>query len=67
VAVGDCVLAVGPAASNGSVTADSVRITSTNSSSCTGFARFGGGGRPGVFGRGPGGGFGAAPTGGGGA
>ena len=66
VAVGDCVVAVGPAASNGSVTADSVRITSTDASSCTGgYARFGGGGGPTFFGGGPGGGFKAAPTGGG--
>jgi hypothetical protein len=60
------VVAVGPAASNGSVTADSVRISSTGSSSCTGgFARFGGGGGPTVFGGVPGGGFKAAPSGGG--
>jgi hypothetical protein len=56
-AVGDCVVAIGPAASNGSVTADSVHITSTNSNSCTGgFARFGGGGGPTIVGGGPGGG-----------
>ena len=69
VAVGDCVVAVGPAATNGSVTADSVRITSTNSSSCTGgFTRFGGGGGPTAFGGGPGGGgFKTGPAGGGGA
>ena len=48
-AVGDCVSALGPAATNGSVTATIVRITSTNGGTCTaGFGRFGGGG---FFGR----------------
>jgi hypothetical protein len=72
-AVGDCVIAFGPTASNGSVTADNVRITSTNSNSCMGgFTKFGGGGGSGggptIFG-GPGGdqGFAQVPTGGGGA
>jgi hypothetical protein len=71
-AVGDCVIAFGPAASNGSVTADNVRITSTNSNSCMGgFTKFGGGGGggPTIFG-GPGGGdqgFAQVPAGGGGA
>jgi hypothetical protein len=51
-AVGDCVSAFGPAATNGSVTATTVRITSTGGASCT--SRFGGGGG-GFFG-GPGGG-----------
>jgi hypothetical protein len=61
------VVAVGPAATNGSVTADFVRITSTNASTCTGgFAGFGGGGGPAAFGGGPGG-FKEAPEGGGGA
>jgi hypothetical protein len=63
-AVGDCVTAFGPAASNGAVTANTVRITSTGGASCTtGFGRFGGGGGGGFFG-GPGGG--AAGGGGGG-
>jgi hypothetical protein len=54
-AVGDCVSAVGPASSNGSVTATSVHITSTGGGSCMGgFARFGGGGA--FFGPAPGGG-----------
>ncbi len=35
-AVGDCVSAFGPAASNGAVTATTVRITSTGGSTCTG-------------------------------
>ena len=35
-AVGDCVSAFGPAASNGAVTATTVRITSTGGGSCTG-------------------------------
>jgi Domain of unknown function (DUF5666) len=53
-AVGDCVSAFGPAATNGSVTATTVRITSTSGGGCTGrFAGPGGGG--GFFG-GPGGG-----------
>lgn len=44
-AVGDCVVANGPAASTGAVSAHSVRITSTGGQSCTaGFGRFGGGG-----------------------
>ncbi len=52
-AVGDCVSAFGPSATNGSVTATTVRITSTGGSSCTsGFAGPGGGG--GFFGRGGG-------------
>ncbi|HVB90880.1 MAG TPA: hypothetical protein VND70_02155 [Acidimicrobiales bacterium] len=42
VAVGDCVSAFGAAASNGTVTADSVHITSTGGSTCA--AGFGGGG-----------------------
>lgn len=54
VAVGDCVSAFGPAASNGSITASTVRITSTGGGTCTGFARFGSGGPP-AFGGGPGG------------
>jgi hypothetical protein len=54
-AVGDCVTAIGPASSNGSVTATNVHITSTGGGSCMGgFARFGGGGA--FFGPGPGGG-----------
>jgi len=40
-AVGDCVSAFGPAASNGAVTASTVRITSTGGASCA--AGFGGG------------------------
>jgi hypothetical protein len=45
VAVGDCVTALGPAATNGSVTATTVRISSSVDGSCTGgFTRFGGGG-----------------------
>jgi hypothetical protein len=51
-AVGDCVSAFGPAATNGSVTASTVRITSTGGGSCT--AGFPGGG--GTFFGGPGGG-----------
>ncbi len=44
-AVGDCVVANGPADSTGAVTARSVRITSTGGGSCTaGFGRFPGGG-----------------------
>lgn len=35
-AIGDCVTAFGPAATNGSVTASTVRITSTGGGSCTG-------------------------------
>ena len=35
-AVGDCVTASGPSASNGSVTANAVQITSTGGKSCTG-------------------------------
>jgi hypothetical protein len=50
-AVGDCVSAFGPAATNGSVTATTVRITSTGGGDCTG--GFPGGG--GFFGRGGGG------------
>ncbi|HET9076551.1 MAG TPA: DUF5666 domain-containing protein [Acidimicrobiales bacterium] len=43
-AVGDCVVANGPADSTGAVTARTVRITSTGGKSCaTGFGRFGGG------------------------
>ena len=45
-AVGDCVSAFGPAATNGSVTATTVRITSTGGGTCTG----GFGGRGGFFG-----------------
>jgi hypothetical protein len=60
-AVGDCVSAFGPAATNGAVTATTVRITSTGGASCTG--GFGGGG--GFFrGGGGGGGGGGAPGGG---
>jgi hypothetical protein len=69
-AVGDCVVAFGPATSNGSVTADTVRITSTNGSSCaSGVKRFGGGGGPTISGGGSGGnqGFFQVPDGGGGA
>jgi hypothetical protein len=51
-AVGDCVSAFGPAATNGSVTADTVRISSTGGGSCSGGFPGGGGG---FFG-GPGGG-----------
>jgi hypothetical protein len=58
-AVGDCVSAFGPAASNGAVAATTVRITSTGGTSCTGGF---GGGRG--FGGG-GGGFGGGPPGGG--
>lgn len=50
-AVGDCVSAFGPAASNGAVSATTVRITSTGGASCTATAGFPGGGFPG----GPGG------------
>jgi len=56
-AVGDCVSAFGPAATNGAVTATTVRITSTGGASCT--SGFGGGGgffRGGVGGGAPGGG-----------
>lgn len=60
-AVGDCVTAFGPAATNGAVTATTVRITSTGGASCTG--GFGGGGGGGFF-RG-GGGFGGGAPGGG--
>jgi hypothetical protein len=49
VAVGDCVSAFGKTASNGAVTATSVRVTSTGGSTCA--TGFGGG-----FGGGPGGG-----------
>jgi hypothetical protein len=49
-AVGDCVSAFGTSASNGAVTASTVRITSTGGQTCT--AGFGGG----RFGGGPGGG-----------
>jgi hypothetical protein len=56
-ALGDCVSAFGPAATNGAVTATTVRITSTGGASCTG--GFGGGG--GFFG---GGGFGGGGGGG---
>jgi hypothetical protein len=49
-AVGDCVTATGTTSSNGSVTASTVRITSTGGQACTaGAGRFGG------FGGGPGG------------
>jgi hypothetical protein len=47
------VSAFGPAASNGAVTATTVRITSTGGGSCTGVGRFGGG-PGGFFGAGPG-------------
>lgn len=43
-AVGDCVSAFGPAASNGAVTANSVRITPTGGGSCTGVGPQVGGG-----------------------
>jgi hypothetical protein len=54
-AVGDCVSAFGPAATNGSVTATTVRITSTGGGDC--FGGFPGGGGGGQFfgGRGGGG------------
>jgi hypothetical protein len=62
-AVGDCVTAFGPAATNGAVTASTVRITSTGGATCTsgfaggGFFRGGSPGGPGGFGGGaPGGG-----------
>jgi hypothetical protein len=58
-AVGDCVSAFGPAATNGSVTATTVRITSTGGGTCTG-------GGAGFFGGGGGGGFAGAGGGGGG-
>ncbi|MGD0746707.1 MAG: DUF5666 domain-containing protein [Acidimicrobiales bacterium] len=63
-AVGDCVTAVGPSATNGAVTATTVRITSTGGATCT--SGFGGGGG-GFFGGGGGGGggFGGAAPGGG--
>ncbi len=50
-AVGDCVSAFGQAATNGAVTATTVRITSTGDTTCTGggFGRFGGGGPGGGF------------------
>jgi hypothetical protein len=55
-AVGDCVSAFGPAATNGAVTATTVRITSTGGGTCTGgFAGFGGGGGAFFGGGGPGG------------
>ena len=46
-AVGDCVSAIGPSATNGSVTASTVRITGTSGSTCStggfrGGAGFGG-------------------------
>lgn len=73
VATGDCVTAVGKSASNGAVTASTVRITSTGGKSCTagsyfGGGRFGGPGGPGGggFTGGPGGGFGGGPAFGGG-
>ena len=40
-AVGDCITAAGPSASNGTVTASTIRITATGGQSCT----FGGGGQ----------------------
>jgi hypothetical protein len=68
VAVGDCVTAFGPAATNGAVTADSVRISSSVDGSCTGgFARFGGGGPGAGGGFAGGGGGGGGFSGGGGA
>lgn len=48
-AVGDCVAAFGPAASNGSVTATTVHITSTGGGTCT-VTRLGGPGGGGFFG-----------------
>ncbi len=57
-AVGDCVSAFGPSAANGSVTASTVRITSTGASTCSGRFAGPGGGAGGFFG-GPGGGAGA--------
>ena len=60
-AVGDCVSAFGPAATNGAVTATTVRITSTGGKTCTGGFGAGGGG----FFRGGPGGAGAGPGGGG--
>ncbi len=59
-AVGDCVTAFGPAATNGAVTATTVRITSTGGATCT--SGFGGGG---FFRGGGGGGFGGDAPGGG--
>ena len=56
-AVGDCVSAFGPAATNGAVTATTVRITATSGTCSSGFGRFGGGGGGGFGGPG-GGGFG---------
>jgi hypothetical protein len=53
-AVGDCVSAFGPSASNGSVTATDVHIISTGGGSCAG--GFPGGGGGGAFFGGPGGG-----------
>ena len=53
-AVGDCVSAFGPAATNGSVSATTVRITPSSGGSCTG--GFGGPGGAGGFFGGPGGG-----------
>jgi hypothetical protein len=50
-AVGDCVSAFGPAASNGAITASTVRITSTGGQTCS--PGFGGGAT--FFGGGPGG------------
>jgi hypothetical protein len=60
-AAGDCVSAFGPAATNGAVTATTVRITSTGGASCT--SGFGGGGF--FRGGGPGGGVGGGAPGGG--
>lgn len=54
-AVGDCVSAFGPAASNGAVTATTVRITSTGGGTCTGGGFGGPGGGGGFFGGAPGG------------
>ena len=53
-AVGDCVTAFGPSATNGAVTASTVRITSTGGATCT--SGFGGGGFGGFGGGAPGGG-----------
>jgi len=60
-AVGDCVTAFGPAATNGAVSATTVRITSTGGATCTsgfggGFFRGGGPGGGGFGGGAPGGG-----------
>jgi hypothetical protein len=61
------VSAFGPAATNGSVTATTVRITSTGGATCTGAGGFGGGFGGGGFRGGPGGPGGAGGAGGSGA